>query len=91
MFIINVKWIMMLYCINREHFKIIVFMYFYNIEWMLINDNSVFIDLFVVDLKFFVKLIYLLFIFFFNENMIIFYREDDFGFYLVLICGRKNI
>lgn len=91
MFIINVKWIMMLYCINREYFKIIVFMYFYNIEWMLINDNSVFIDLFVVYLKFFVKLIYLLFIFFFNENMIIFYREYDFGFYLVLICGRKNI
>lgn len=86
----NVKWIMMLYCTNREHSKIIVFMYFYNIEWMLINDNSASTDLLAADLKFFVKLIHLLFTPFFNENMIIFYREYDFGFHLVLTRGRKN-
>lgn len=57
---------------------------------MLINDNSASTDLLAADLKFFVKLIQLLFTPFFNENMIIFYREDDFGFHLVLTRGRKN-
>lgn len=57
---------------------------------MLINDNSASTDLLAADLKFFVKLIHLLFTPFFNENMIIFYREDDFGFHLVLTRGRKN-
>lgn len=50
---------------------------------MLINDKSASTDLLAADLKFFVKLIHLLFTPFFNENMIIFYREDDFGFHLV--------
>lgn len=57
---------------------------------MLINDNSASTDLLAADLKFFVKLIHLLFTPFFNENMIIFYRKDDFGFHLVLTRGRKN-
>lgn len=57
---------------------------------MLINDNSASTDLLAADLKFFVRLIHLLFTPFFNENMIIFYREDDFGFHLVLTRGRKN-
>lgn len=57
---------------------------------MLINDNSAFTDLLAADLNFFVKLIHLLFTPFFNENMIIFYREYDFGFHLVLTRGRKN-
>lgn len=57
---------------------------------MLINDNSASTDLLAADLKFFVKLNHLLFTPFFNENMIIFYREDDFGFHLVLTRGRKN-
>lgn len=57
---------------------------------MLINDNSASTDLLAAVLKFFVKLIHLLFTPFFNENMIIFYREDDFGFHLVLTRGRKN-
>lgn len=57
---------------------------------MLINDNSASTDLLAAYLKFFVKLIHLLFTPFFNENMIIFYREYDFGFHLVLTRGRKN-
>lgn len=57
---------------------------------MLINDKSASTDLLAADLNFFVKLIHLLFTPFFNENMIIFYREDDFGFHLNLTRGRKN-
>lgn len=90
MFIINVKWIMMLYCTNREHSKIIVFMYFYNIEWMLINDNSASTDLLAADLKFFVKLNHLLFTPFFNENMIIFLQRGRFWFSFSLNPWKKK-